>query len=125
MGEEKPRPLEGWLEKKTYGTLRKSFGIGNGEFQRFYVRVDEETGCLYTYSSGNTGGLAVDMIDLRMANEVVPYVRTEGGEIQADYSRFNIDIGGKVFKFKAPSEKAGRKWTNGLNEWRDYFLLNM
>ena len=31
----------------------------------------------------------------------------------------------QVYKFKATSEAEGKKWVDGLNEWKDYFLMNM
>ena len=61
---------------------------------------------------------------------------------QIDHKRFNIyidnldDVGGtsgkgskinkngKVFKFRVSSELVGKLWVEGLNEWRDWFLLN-
>jgi hypothetical protein len=42
-----------------------------------------------------------------------------------DSSRFNIDMGDKVYKFRAPSAEEGQKWIDNLNAWRDYFLLAM
>jgi hypothetical protein len=45
---------------------------------------------------------------------------------QEDYTRFSVDVeGDKVYKFKVNSEAEGRRWVDGLNEWRDYFLMNM
>lgn len=43
-----------------------------------------------------------------------------------DYTRFNVDVDGdKMYKFKVASEAEGQRWVNALNEWRDYFLMNM
>ena len=43
-----------------------------------------------------------------------------------DYTRFNVDVDGdKMYKFKVNSQAEGQRWVEGLNEWRDYFLMNM
>jgi len=44
---------------------------------------------------------------------------------QVDFSRFNIDLEDKVYKFKVNSQPEGQRWVDGLNEWRDHFLMNM
>lgn len=61
------------------------------------------------------------MIDLCLVQDVV--VHEKSGV--ADYSRFNVDAGDKVYKFRAPNAIDGQRWIEGLNSWRDYFLLNM
>ena len=53
--------------------------------------------------------------------DVGPY---EKGGVK-DYTRFNIDIGEKVFKFRVGSAAEGEKWVSGLQQWQDHFLLNM
>ena len=67
----------------------------------------------------------VNVLNLRLASEVVPYVRNENGQMVSDFCRFNLEVNGIVHKFKAPSEKIGRNWIDGLNEWKDYLLINM
>ena len=68
----------------------------------------------------------VDVLNLRLASDVVPYLRSDrGGQMVTDFGRFNIEVNGTVYKFKAPSEKIGHKWIDGLNEWKDYLLINM
>lgn len=43
-----------------------------------------------------------------------------------DYTRFNVDVDGdKMYKFKVNSQAEGQRWVDGLNEWRDHFLMNM
>ena len=56
-----------------------------------------------------------------MVKDITPYEKSGA----PDYTRFNIDVGDKVYKFKAPNEKDGQNWIDTLNAWRDYFLLNM
>jgi len=53
--------------------------------------------------------------------DIAPYEKSG----RPDYSRFNVDIGEKVYKFKAVNEAEGQKWIDGLNAWKDYFLMNM
>jgi hypothetical protein len=61
-------------------------------------------------------------IDLKLVKDITFYEKNG----KPDYSRFNLDAGdGKVFKFRALSESEGQRWIEGLNAWRDYFLLNM
>jgi hypothetical protein len=64
---------------------------------------------------------AAGTIDLKTVQGISAYDKNG----KADYSRLNIDIGERVFKFRASNEAEGRKWLEGLEEWRDYFLLNM
>ncbi len=80
--------------------------FGNGFVTRHYISPTEKP-------SG--------VIDLRTLKEIAPYEKN--GAI--DYTRFNIDIGDKVFKFRVGSVSEGEKWVNGLQNWQEYFLLNM
>lgn len=62
------------------------------------------------------------MIDLRAIADIGPYDKGNS----PDYSRFNVDDGqGKVFKFRAASDAEGKRWIDGLNDWKDFFLMNM
>jgi hypothetical protein len=61
------------------------------------------------------------MIDLKVVRDITPYEKSGA----VDYSRFNVDLEEKVYKFKVNSQTEGQKWVDGLNEWRDYFLMNM
>ncbi len=36
-----------------------------------------------------------------------------------------LSLSMQVFKFRAANESEGRRWLDGLNAWREYFLLNM
>jgi hypothetical protein len=54
-----------------------------------------------------------------MALDIRPYDKK--GKL--DMSRFNINMGEKVYKFRAPSQQEGERWVNGLNDWREYFLM--
>ncbi len=60
-------------------------------------------------------------IDLRYVKDVVAHEKNG----QPDYSRFNVDAGDKVYKFKVANAQDGQRWVESLNAWRDYFLLNM
>lgn len=51
----------------------------------------------------------------------MPYEK--GGK--EDYTRFNVDLEDKMYKFKVNSQAEGKRWVEGLNEWRDHFLMNM
>lgn len=61
------------------------------------------------------------MIDLKVVKDITPYEK--GGK--EDYTRFNVDLEDKMYKFKVNSQGEGKRWVDGLNEWRDYFLMNM
>jgi hypothetical protein len=62
------------------------------------------------------------MIDLKVVKDITPYEK--GGK--EDFTRFNVDVDGdKMYKFKVNSQAEGQRWVEGLNEWRDYFLMNM
>mmetsp|Transcript_7381 Transcript_7381/g.10461 ORF Transcript_7381/g.10461 Transcript_7381/m.10461 type:complete len:1010 (-) Transcript_7381:824-3853(-) len=113
----KPKPLEGWLEKKGHGKMH----LG-GDWQRRYLRVDELSSSLIYSKSSDRQEKPQGVIDLKLVGEVAAYTGSKG---QQDSTRFEVDVGDKVFKFKAASEADGRRWIDGLNEWRDYFLLNM
>ena len=41
------------------------------------------------------------------------------------FSRFDIDTGERVYKFKAKSKVEAENWVANLNLWREYFLLQM
>lgn len=114
--DEKPFMLEGWLEKKGHGRVH----LG-GDWAKRYVRIDEASHSLVYSKSSSPTEKAAGSIDLRMVQDIVPYDKGTSG---ADYSRFNVDAGDKVYKFKAANEVEGRRWIDGLNAWRDYFLLN-
>jgi hypothetical protein len=114
--DEKPFMLEGWLEKKGHGRVHMG-----GDWQRRYARIDETTHSLVYAKSSDPGDKSAGSIDLRMVQEILPYDKGPNG---ADYSRFNVDAGEKVYKFKAANEIEGRRWIDGLNAWREHFLLN-
>jgi hypothetical protein len=117
VADEKPAPLEGWLEKKSGAKVQ----LGN-EWQRRYVRVDEATASLLYYKTSNAGEKASGSLDLRLSTNISSYDKSGA---KADASRFNIDFGEgeKVYKFKASSASEGERWVRALNDWRDYFLL--
>ena len=113
-----PEPLEGWLDKK--GGTKSGFSLGP-EWQPRFLRVDEPSQSLTYFKSDKKTEKPSGIIDLKLIRDVTPLI-VDGRE---DYSRFNVDCGDKVYKFKAKSKEDGTKWINGLNDWHDYFLMNM
>jgi hypothetical protein len=114
--DDKPKPLEGWLDKKGGG----HFGTGE-HWSKRYLRVDERSQSLIYAKASDPTAPAQGTIDLRVVKDIAAYEKNG----RVDSSRFNIDLGDKVFKFKATSEAEGQRWVEGLHAWRDYFLLNM
>lgn len=57
---------------------------------------------------------------MKMVKDITSYEKNG----KADYTRINIDVGDKVYKFKARNEAEGRMWLDGLNAWRDFFLFH-
>ena len=98
-------------------------GLGSDWSKRF-MRIDEKNGTLVYYKTANLGEKAAGTIDLRQVVDISSY--SKGGS-KEDPSRFNIDMGdkAKVYKWRAPSVDEGARWTKSLNDWRDYFLLEM
>eukprot|EP01038_Epipyxis_sp_PR26KG_P013392 gene13392-17956_t len=117
----KPMPLEGWLEKKGHGKIH----VG-ADWQKRYLRVVESSASVNYYKSSDPKESPAGVIELRFVQEISSYDKSNrGSSSSADNSRFNIDTGDKVFKFKASNDNEGQKWVDGLNQWREYFLLNM
>lgn len=114
--DDKPEMLEGWVEKKGGGRVKMG-----SDWQRRYMRIDEKHQCLSYYKSSAPGESPAGMIDLKIVKDITPYEKAGA----ADFSRFNIDLEDKVYKFKVNSQSEGQRWVDGLNEWRDYFLMNM
>eukprot|EP00602_Paraphysomonas_sp_CaronLab_P001506 CAMPEP_0185028822 /NCGR_PEP_ID=MMETSP1103-20130426/14844_1 /TAXON_ID=36769 /ORGANISM="Paraphysomonas bandaiensis, Strain Caron Lab Isolate" /LENGTH=700 /DNA_ID=CAMNT_0027563365 /DNA_START=809 /DNA_END=2911 /DNA_ORIENTATION=+ len=110
----KPDPLEGWLEKKKHGSIVS-------QWQRRYFRILPATAELAYYSSDRPDEKPSVTIDLKQILSVD--IPNEGGSI--DSSRFNIETQERNYKLKAISHEDGLRWVDGLNEWRDYTLLNM
>lgn len=115
QSEEKPQRLEGWLEKKGRG------GVVGNDWQKRYVRIDESNATVIYSKSSDPKQAPSGTIDLKFVKDITPYEKSG----KPDYSRFNVDVGEKVYKFKAVNETEGQKWIDGLNAWKDYFLMNM
>lgn len=113
--EEKPPSLSGWLEKK--GTSK----MVGGDWSKRYLRVDEKAGTLIYSKSSDPSEKPSGTIDLKFVKDIMAYEKSG----KPDSSRFNIDMGDKVYKFRAPSAEEGQRWMDSLNAWRDYFLLAM
>lgn len=118
FADSKPAALEGWLEKKGGAKV-----VGS-DWQRRYVRVEQSSGSLQWFKSSSSLEKPNGSLDMLLIADVTPYA-TKGGK--ADSSRFNVDMGdgNKMYKFKASSDAEGDKWIKGLNDWKDYLLLNM
>ena len=128
--EEKPQVLSGWLEKKSPKKI-----MGN-EWQKRYCVVDETSHSLVYYKSDNTTEKPQGSIDLLMVVDINVYDKGKDNErsstasaslVGSDSCRFNIDMGDgtKNYKFKCETPVECEKWMSGLNEWRDWCLLNM
>lgn len=108
--------MEGWLDKKGHGKVHMG-----GDWQKRYLKVDEASGCLHYSKSSNPNETPAGTIDLKSVKGISAYEK--GGK--TDYTRFNVDYQDKVYKFRATTDAEGKKWVDGLNEWKDYFLLNL
>lgn len=114
--EEEPMYIEGWVEKKGGGKM----GVG-GDWQKRFLRIDKKNHSLVYSKSSSAADKPSGVIDLLLVQDVVPHEKNG----QPDYSRFNVDTGEKVYKFRATNALEGQKWIESLNAWRDHFLLNM
>lgn len=114
--DDKPPPLEGFLEKKNSGKIK----LG-AEFEKRWCRVDEASCCFMYSKSTNTKELPLGALDLRLAEDVSAHDKSG-----RDLSRFTVEMGTgeKSYKFRAASSAEGERWITGLNDWRDYFLMN-
>lgn len=110
----KPAYLQGWLDKK------QTAKMGMAGWQRRYCRIDEASGTLNYYKSDSLGEKPAGTIDLKLIVDVSPYEK----DGKSDPSRFNIDLGDRVYKMRASSIEEGEKWISGINEWREHILLN-
>lgn len=111
---DKPSALEGWLEKKQQSKFGKM-----AQWQKRFFRVDEDSGSLIYFKTTSPHESASGSIDLRMIVEVA--APEKDGKVDA--ARFNIDLGDKVYKLRAPSTSEGERWIVLLNLWRDYIIL--
>lgn len=112
---DRPSDLEGWLEKKQ----QSKFGGKMAQWQKRFFKVDEKTGSLLYFKSTNPKDTAAGRIDLRMIVDVA--APEKDGKVDA--VRFNIDMGDKVYKIRAPSTTEGERWIVLLNMWREYIIL--
>ncbi len=114
LGDEKPKPLSGYVEEKM-----KSM-IGENWKQRFLV-VDENSGHLLVKNSAAASETPVERVNLA-ACLGISFYNNKGKE----KTRFNVKTGEKEreLKFRVSSEADGRRFVDGLNEWKDYFLMN-
>ena len=111
---DKPSKLQGWLEKKGKGKF-------TSEWQRKYCKVDESTSSLLYSKSKDFDDEQGGSIDLRQVTSIAINSKPS----KDSYSRFEIDTGERVYKFKAKSKIEAENWVSNLNLWREYFLLQM
>lgn len=112
--DEKPVKLEGWLEKKGHGK------VVSNDWARRYCRIDEASFSFVYYKSNSPKDVPLGSLDLRQVVDITSYDKSG----KADLSRFNIDMGDKVYKFKAVNATEGERWMKILNEWKEYFLMH-
>lgn len=112
----KPRSLEGWVEKKGHGRVKMG-----GDWQKRYMRIDEDSGMLTYSKTSSPSEPAAGTIDLKLAKDVVPHDKNG----RTDFTRFSIDVDDRVYKFRVTSEMDGKRWIEGINQWKDYFLMNL
>lgn len=115
LGEDIPDKLDGFLELKGHGRF------GAEDWQRLYARVDGKTYKLVLSKTATPNETPVQSISVPTISDVEYY--DHKGKV--DHKRFNFSAEGKVFKFRVQSEMDGKKWVDGLNGWKDYFLLNL
>lgn len=116
----KPVLLEGWLEKKGKGSR-----MMKNDWQKRYLRIDENTGSL-TYSKSSDPSEPISgTIDLTLARSITSYDKTGTLGKDIDHSRFGIEMEDRTYKFRADNPVEGQRWKEGLEQWQDYFLLNM
>ena len=117
----KPASLEGYLGKK------RSSAVANipsfNKFQTRYFRVDESSGKLLYFYKENLD-VPMGSIDLVTIAEVSSFNK----ETKMDNTRFSIYMPKsveeeKVVKLKASTVEEQRMWVNGLNAWREYFIM--
>jgi len=119
---DKPKMLSGVLEiKKNSNSMFKGTA---GEWDPVFCRIDEKSGQLLFFKDKDdrTPLLLYPGISLI---EVVDINADDATTRRGDYSRFYINMGDTMLKFKVNSSAEGESWVRGLEDWRDYFLLNL
>ena len=111
---DKPAKLQGWLEKKGKGKF-------TSEWQKKYCKVDESTSSLLYSKSKEFDEDQSGSIDLRQVTSIAMNSKPS----KDSFSRFDIDTGDRVYKFKAKSKVEAENWVANLNLWREYLLLQM
>ena len=83
--------------------------------------MDESTSSLLYSKSKDFDDEQGGSIDLRQVTSIAINSKPS----KDSYSRFEIDTGERVYKFKAKSKIEAENWVSNLNLWREYFLLQM
>lgn len=122
LGEEKPSPLECFVEMKSTtggggggGLLGGSKG---GGWERRFVRVDERSSSLVVTKSSSPGEKPLLSISLPEVADIAA-----SREFGASYVDVQLDET-TVYKLRASSDAEGNKLSQALNAWREFFLLN-
>jgi hypothetical protein len=121
MGEEKPKSIAGYVEMKSGHNF-----IGD-VWTKVYFTIDEKNKNLLILKSADPSQAPQEIISLPSVKSI-QYYNNKG----TDHKRFNILLGDedkdgkseKAHKFRVNSEMDGKKWVEGLNDWKDWFLLN-
>ena len=116
LGEARPNKLEGYVELKGHTTF------GREDWQRVFLRVNDKTRMLNICKSADPRQ-APDSSYSMPSMDGIEYYTNKG---KTDHKRFSVNDPntGKPIKFRVQSDLDGKKWVEGLNGWKDYFLMN-
>ena len=109
--DEMPPALEGWLEKKANSKFKG--------WNRRYCRVNEINGTFAYFQTAKENEVPSGVMDLRII-QVTP-----DKDNKRDNTRFTIDMGDTTYNFKAASVAEAFRWIKGLDDWKEYFLMQM
>ena len=119
---EKPKMLSGYLEiRKNNNSMFKGT---SGEWDTVYCRIDEKSSQLQFFKNKDDRTPIISYPSINLI-EVVDINADDSTTRRGDYSRFYINMGDSMLKFKVNSSAEGEAWVRGLEDWRDYFLLNL
>lgn len=120
---EKPKMLSGYLEiKKSSNSMFKGT---SGEWDTVYCRIDEKSSQLLFFKNKDDRTPTVSYPSINLIEVVDINADDSASSRRGDYSRFYVNMGDSMLKFKVNSSTEGEAWVRGLEDWRDYFLLNL
>jgi len=117
LGDDKPAPVESFVEMKTSAS-GGLLGGSKGTWERRFLRVDERSSSLVVTKSSSPGEKPLLSINLPEVAEI-----SSSREFGASYLDVQLDET-TVYKFRASSDAEGNKLSQALNAWREFFLLN-